>query len=294
MNPKITVLTPTYNRSKYLEKLYESLKNQTNKNFEWFIIDDGSEDETEQEVDKWKEDKIINITYMYKENGGKHKALNLAIKHIDTVLTFIVDSDDWLTEDAIETIEYYYNKYKDNKKIGGFSFLRKYSNGTINGREFPKNELIDNYINVRINANMLDDKAEVYYTEILKQYPFPEFEGEKFISEDVIWIPIAKKYDMVHINKAIYIGEYLEEGLTKSDKKIKVHSPLGMMEHAKVLMYKECCFKSKCKGTILYTIYGLIANKKLLEIYAQIRKKFLFILLLPISIILYEKWKKYI
>lgn len=294
MKPKITILTPTYNRLTYLNKLYESLKKQTNKNFEWFIIDDGSEDGTDYEIDKWIKDKIIDIKYMYKENGGKHKALNTAIKNINTVLTFIVDSDDWLTEDAIESVEYYYNKYKDNKKIGGFSFLRKYSNGKINGREFPENELIDNYINVRINANMLDDKAEVYYTEVLKQYPFPEFEGEKFISEDVIWIPIAKKYDMVHINKAIYIGEYLEEGLTKSDKKIKVHSPLGMMEHAKVLMYKECCFRSKCKGTILYTIYGLIANKKLLEIYAQIRQRFLFTLLLPISIILYEKWKKYI
>lgn len=294
MKPKITILTPTYNRLKYLNKLYESLKKQTNKNFEWFIIDDGSEDGTDHETNKWIKDEIINIKYMYKENGGKHKALNAAIKNINTVLTFIVDSDDWLTEDAIEIVEYYYNKYKDNKKIGGFSFLRKYTDGKINGREFPENELIDNYINVRINANMLDDKAEVYYTEILKQYPFPEFEGEKFISEDVIWIPIAKKYDMVHINKAIYVGEYLDGGLTKSDKKIKVHSPLGMMEHAKVLMYKECCFRSKCKGTILYTIYGLIANKKLLGIYKQIRQKFLFIVLLPISIILYQKWKKYI
>lgn len=294
MNPKITVLTPTYNRAKYLSKLYESLKKQTNKNFEWFIIDDGSIDETKEKVEKWKKDGVISINYMHKENGGKHKALNVAIKNINTILTFIVDSDDWLTEDAIETIEYYYNKYKDNKKIGGFSFLRKYSNGLVNGREFPKDELIDSYINVRINANMLDDKAEVYYTKILKQYPFPEFDGEKFISEDVIWIPIAKQYDMVHINKAIYIGEYLEGGLTKSDKKIKVHSPLGMMEHAKVLMYKECCFKSKCKGTILYTIYGLIANKKLLDIFFGIEQKFLFIILLTVSAIFYKKWKKYI
>ncbi len=170
MNPKITVLTPTYNRAKYLSKLYESLKKQTNKNFEWFIIDDGSIDETKEKVEKWKKDGVISINYMHKENGGKHKALNVAIKNINTILTFIVDSDDWLTEDAIETIEYYYNKYKDNKKIGGFSFLRKYSNGLVNGREFPKDELIDSYINVRINANMLDDKAEVYYTEILKQY----------------------------------------------------------------------------------------------------------------------------
>ena len=258
MEEKITVLTPTYNREKNIGKLYNSLKKQTNSNFIWYIIDDGSTDSTRKLVDSWIQENEIQIIYQYKENGGKHKALNMAIKQINNKMTFIVDSDDWLTDDAIETIYNYYKKYKNNKKICGFSFLREYSNGQINGQKFKQDEQIDNYINVRINANMLDDKAEVYYTEVLKEFPFPEFKNEKFISEDVVWIPIAKKYDMVHINKAIYIGDYLDGGLTKSNKKVKIKSPLGMIEHAKVLMSKECCFRSKCKGMLLYIIYRKI------------------------------------
>ena len=258
MEDKITVLTPTYNRGKYLEKLYNSLRSQTNKEFTWFIIDDGSVDNTKDLVDNWIKENKINIRYEYKTNGGKHKALNVALRQINTKMTFIVDSDDWLTEDAIDIIYKYYEKYKDNNDICGFSFLRKYSNGKINGKKYQNDEQIDNYINARINANILDDKAEIYYTEVLKEFPFPEFENEKFISEDVVWIPIAKKYNMVHINKAIYVGDYLEEGLTRADKKVKIKSPLGMMEHAKVLMIKECSFKSKCKGMLLYIIYRKI------------------------------------
>ncbi len=68
---KFTIFTPTYNRKELLTNLYESLKNQTYKDFEWIIVDDGSSDGTELSVRQFLDEKILNIKYFYKENGGK-------------------------------------------------------------------------------------------------------------------------------------------------------------------------------------------------------------------------------
>lgn len=292
---EITILTPTYNRAGCLPKLYQSLQRQTNKNFKWFIIDDGSTDNTKDLVEKWREENKVQIEYQYKKNGGKHKALNMAIQQVNTKMTFIVDSDDYITDDAIDVIYKYYNKYIDNEDLCGFSFLRKYENGEINGKIFPVNEKIESYIDSRVNGNIMGDKAEVFYTECLKEYPFPEFENEKFLSEAVVWIKMALKYKMVHINKAIYVGEYLENGLTKNIRNNKINSPLGNIELAKVLMYKECSLKSKIKGMLFYIIYGRFANINIKNLYKDVRMKPLFIILYPIGSIIQLYWKhKYV
>ena len=97
----VTILTPTYNRGELLPRLYGSLLQQTQKNFEWLIVDDGSTDGTEKAISSWMMERSLSIRYIRKENGGKHTALNRGIREIETPLTFIVDSDDWLSKDAV-------------------------------------------------------------------------------------------------------------------------------------------------------------------------------------------------
>ena len=70
----ITILTPTYNRAAYLPKLYQSLTEQTNRDFLWMVIDDGSTDDTGSLVEGWQQEKAIPIVYERQENGGKHRA----------------------------------------------------------------------------------------------------------------------------------------------------------------------------------------------------------------------------
>lgn len=288
---KITVLTPTYNRIKELNKLYNSLIQQTNKNFIWFVINDGSNDETEKVVKQWIKEKKINIELKNKENGGKHKAINYAMNYINTELVFIVDSDDYLTDDAIDLIYEYHTKYENNKELCGYSFLRQFPNGEINNKKFPKEELIGSYIDVRINGNIGGDKAEVWYTKCLKEYPFPEFENEKFLGEDIVWIDMALKYKMVHINKAIYIGEYLNEGLTNNRRKNNIKYPNGCVERAKRLMYKQCNLKTRIKGALQYTIYSKFAKNKRYIKSLEEKRVLVLICYFP-ALLLYLKWKK--
>ena len=292
MDKLITIITPTYNRAANLSSLYRSLINQTNNSFVWMIVDDGSTDNTYNVVSTYVAENRIQIDYLKKENGGKHTALNLGIKTINTPLTFIVDSDDQLTDDAIEAISLYYEKYK-NKNLCGFSFLRKYPDGKINGNLFNPDEKIDTYINCRVNGNdMNSDKAEVYFTSCLKEFPFPEFEGERFLGEDVVWAKMSRRYKMVHINKAIYIGEYLDAGLTRNRRNNNIKSPNGCMTRANEYLSPDVNFKFREKCALQYLIYGWFAKKKTKELLKLANQKWLVLLNLAPAKLVYKKWKK--
>ena len=78
--PKFTVATPTYNRKDVLYRVFDSLCAQTMQDFEWIVVDDGSNDLTSELVLHWQEKAAFPIVYFYQENAGKHMALNLAVQ----------------------------------------------------------------------------------------------------------------------------------------------------------------------------------------------------------------------
>lgn len=213
----ITVFTPTYNRGYILHKLYTSLKNQTSDNFEWIIVDDDSTDDTEQVVASF-ESVGNGITYIKQPHGGKHRAINRAVKIAKGDYFFIVDSDDYLTKNAIELVTGWVAAI-DSKQIAGVAGLRTSKAGDIWGGK----PMIDTgkYIEAgnleRETYNLMGDKAEIYSTQVLQEHPFPEFENEDFVTEAVVWNWIALDgYKLRWYNEPIYVCEYLEDGLTKN------------------------------------------------------------------------------
>ncbi len=215
----ITVLTPTYNRAYTLPRLFESLKKQTSRDFEWILIDDGSTDETRTLAESFSaEDCGFSVTYRYKKNGGKHTAVNLGVQLAKGDFSFIVDSDDDLTPDAIETVLVWI-KNIDSPMIAAVSGTRGYRNTGKRMTGFP-NKFHDTYIDVknteRYKFGMMGDMAEVYRTAILRKYPFPVFAGENFLPEGTVWNEIAYQgYYVRCYDKIIYWCEYLDDGLTK-------------------------------------------------------------------------------
>lgn len=288
---KIAILTPTYNRAKCLDSLYNSLLKQTNYNFVWYIVDDGSTDETKQKVEFFKDNEKFEVEYIYKQNGGKHTALNVGVNQIKEPLTFIVDSDDYLTVDAVETILQDYSFIKDKKNVAGLSYLRMDTNGKCLGKQYSKDHFEDTYISERMNNNIWGDKAEIYKTDILKKYPFPAFKGEKFVSEATVWCNISQKYSLYFINKAIYVCEYLEEGYTKNIHKIIYNNPLGAIECYKEMSKKPVKFKLRLKYTVALNVYCMVAKEK---IFKHTNSKFWsFMLLVPSWLIYLNKKRKY-
>ena len=101
--PYFTVFTPTYNRAYILPRLYQSLREQTCKDFEWMIVDDGSTDDTGKLVAQWEDQNNgFDIHYYKIQNGGKPRAINFGITKANGDFFFMVDSDDHLTTDAVQ------------------------------------------------------------------------------------------------------------------------------------------------------------------------------------------------
>lgn len=289
----VTVLTPAYNRGKLLQKLFETLCNQDCKDFEWLIVDDGSADDTSKYVEQMKREADFPICYYRKENGGKHTALNYAYQHIETPLTFIVDSDDLLTANAISTIQNIYEKYKSENDLCGFSFLRgKPDGGYLSTSGVPQDGMKESYIECRINRGIGGDMAEVWYTHCLKEYLFPEFKGEKFLGEDIVWVQMSGKYRMRFFNQVIYISDYLEDGLTNNRRKHNIKSPNGCVARAETFLNSKACIKIKVKSMLQYYIYGKFSGRTGFELLAKSNKKVLYCILFLPSQLLYIKWKK--
>ena len=289
----ITVLTPTFNRGRRLQSLWDSLQKQTVKDFEWLVVDDGSTDGTKDLITQLQEKSDFPIRYIYKSNGGKHTALNVGIQTICSELIFIVDSDDCVTDDAVESILKIHKKYRSQNNICGYAFLRAFPDGKVNGKKFDVDEKIGSYIDVRVNGDDTGaDKAEVFKTHCLKEFPFPEYPNEKFLGEDLVWVRMARKYEMVHINKAIYVGNYLEDGLTNNRRKHNIASPIGCMHRAEEFMESDLKTRYRIKGGLQYIVYGRFAGVKVVDLIRKSRHKVLATVCTPGGLFLHSRWSK--
>ncbi|MGL5616052.1 MAG: glycosyltransferase family 2 protein [Sarcina sp.] len=262
MNTLLTICTATYNRGELLKNLYESLKKQNKQNFNWIIVDDGSIDKTEKIVETFRNDKFFKIDYIKKDNGGKHSALNLGIKKAETELFFIVDSDDILTEDATEKIEYYWNSIENKDEFVGVAGLIDYNENEIIGNCSDKEYIDATAIDYRFKLGYEGDRAEVLRTDILKENLFPIFEGERFLTEAVVWNRIASKgFKYRWFKKIIIITEYLEGGLSDNYNELLENNFNGTKLYYKELINNKNIGK-KIRYVDLSYIYLRLCEKK--------------------------------
>ena len=223
----VTVFTPTYNRAYILGDLYHSLQRQTCMDFEWLIVDDGSADDTKALVASWQgEENLFPIRYVYQENGGKCRAINRGLKEADGRLFFTVDSDDYLTDDAIEKVIRWDGELPKDGHFCGYVGNRGITPTQTPNRLFPGGYLdgtaLDRYDQVD------GERAFVFYTEVHRKYLYPEFPGEKFLTEAVTWDLMAHDgYKMRFYNDIIWIWEYKDDGLTRAGYRVFLENPQG-------------------------------------------------------------------
>lgn len=258
MDKILTVFTPAYNRAYTLHKCYESLKRQTNKNFKWLIVDDGSTDNTKELVMKWKEEVDFEIKYIYKKNGGMHTAHNTAYENIDTELNVCIDSDDYLTDDAVEIIINEWKRVK-NENLAGLGALNIFENGKVIGTKFPENLKTAKYFDIYNKHGVKGDKKFIYRTELTRCFPYPEFEGEKYVGLDYKYKKLDEKYEVALVNKVVCIVEYMEDGSSKNMLRQYRNNPKGWcffrLENLKI---PNTSIKYKFKESVHYISSSLI------------------------------------
>lgn len=248
----ITIFTPTYNRAYILPKLYESLCNQTCRDFEWVVVDDGSTDETKELFDVWLTSTDLTVRYIQQENGGKHRAINRGVREAKGDLFFIVDSDDQLASFAVERILFHYKHIKNNPKFAGLSGLRAHFSGDTIGTS-PDFGILDcSNFDIDYKYKFKGDMAEVFLTKVLKEYPFPEIPNERFCPEILVWNRIALKYNLRYFSEKMYLCDYLPDGLTAAITRVRMQSPVASCYTYKEMVEAPIPFKNKVRASINY------------------------------------------
>ena len=179
---RVTVFTPTYNRDEYISDLYASLLAQSEKAFEWIIVDQGN-DRTGKLAEEFMEKAPFPVIY-HKLAGerGISRALNKMLTMARGELVIKVDDDDRLTPDAIESVLEMAATLPDKTHYAGVSGLKQYPDGSVIGGEWALSCDYVDCTNLERNRYGLEgDKAEAYFLEVLKEYgPMPTVPGEYF------------------------------------------------------------------------------------------------------------------
>lgn len=258
--PLITVFTPTYNRARLLPRLYESLLRQTEADFEWIVVDDGSTDNTPDLINTIRSahHAPFQIRYYRKPGGGKHTAFNLGVSYAKGELFFCADSDDFLPDDALHTVAEEWEKVRHNPYTAGIAGLDlDATTCQIAGTGLPQNTIDCNAIDIRCQYHVGGDLKEVFRTSVLRQYPFPEIKGERFCPEQLVWFRIAQKYILRYINKPLYIAEYQSEGLTANIVRLRMENPIAtMMTYSEMAGY-NLPWLQKVKAAVNYYRFRL-------------------------------------
>ncbi len=259
--PLFSIFTPTYNRAHLLSGVYDSLCAQSCRDFEWVVVDDGSADRTEELVRGWIDEKKITIVYEKQPNGGKHRAFNRGVQLARGKIFICIDSDDSYVPDALEQIASYWREVENDPQIAGFSCLTADRQGNIIGTHLPADRFVSSHYDLYYRYGVKGDKGLIYYTDILRKYPFPEFENEKFVTEAVVLNRISRQYKLYCIDRVLCCVAYQQDGLSSAYALLCNRNPEGSALHMNELNCFKQSFFASVINAALYVKYCLLAGK---------------------------------
>lgn len=247
----ITILTPTYNRAHTLINLYDSLCAQSCHDFEWLIVDDGSNDGSYELIKNFQQKNTsFEIRLIHQENSGKHVAINHGVRAVNGDWIFIVDSDDVLTVDAVQVVQEAAQDLSDDRYVG-ICYRRAHFDGSIIGIKHPSESEIISLHPSRAAVILKGDLAYIFKTQIMRDTPFPVIQGEKFVPELYIWNRIGDKGEILYwVNKVIYLCEYLPDGYSNNFSLNIQKNCQGFKLFYQAQFYRESSLLAKLKCVI--------------------------------------------
>lgn len=223
---KLTVFTPVYNRAELLPKLYKSLLDQTNGDFVWLVVDDGSTDESFSLLKSFEDEGKLDMRIIRQENGGKMRAHNRGVKEAETELFVCLDSDDSFTKDAVSDILNRWELVAGNSRIAGIAANKGQDENTpLYGSSLP--DVKEETLSGIYRRGFKGETTLVFRTEILKKHLFPEIEGEKYVPEDVVYDEIDREYRLSVMDKVLTVCVLTDSGLTDRAAELREKNPGG-------------------------------------------------------------------
>ena len=286
--PLFSIFTPTYNRAHLLHGVYDCLCRQSRQDFEWIVVDDGSTDGTEELVRGWCEENKITIVYEKQPNGGKHRAFNRGVKIARGKIFICIDSDDCYERDALEQIATYWHEVENDPQIAGFSCLTADRQGNVIGTRLPADRFVSSHYDLYYRYGVKGDKGLIYYTDILRKYPFPEFENEKFVTEALVLNRISRKYKLYCIDRVLCRVSYQNDGLSSIYASLCRKSPEGYALYLNDLNLFDKSFFRYVLNAACYVKYSLLARKSPKTIWREaINRRWVFAVSFLLGVLLY-------
>jgi Glycosyltransferases involved in cell wall biogenesis len=218
----ISVFTSTYNRADSIYRVYDSLKKQTCKNFEWILIDDGSTDNTDMVIQRILSEKIITIHHIrFNKNSGKHIAHNKAIEIASGELFSIVDSDWELEENALQyAINCWFNIPEQEKNaLFAMYFGCNLVDGASHSLSISAEYVITDEIEMQYKLKLSGDCWTVGKTSVFREYLFPgDFVGH-YYPEGIIWKRISQNYKIIVYSKELCVIHFDNENSISRGKR---------------------------------------------------------------------------
>ncbi len=284
----ISLFTPFYNRSEYLRRVYASLEKQTNKNFEWIIIDDGSTDNTAEQVEVIKKTATFPIKYVYQVNKGKSSAFNHGLEIAMGEYFFAFDSDDWLYEDAIEVIS---QKILETKNMYGdcpaLVFQCTFENNNPLTKVFPSSPWKAGIFEMVFIEKILGDTAIIFETSKIKKLPFPNFSGEKFVPEALVLHRFEKQYSYYFYNYPVKYVEYQADGLSANMFNLFLNNPQAYYQYCiELVNFFNVPLFQRVRHVAAVGAFSMLINRENKETIKLLEKKAdkgIYMLLLPLT-----------
>ena len=262
--PLFTVFTPTYNRAATLHRVYESLRPQTFRDFEWLIVDDGSQDNTAELVQRWQTEAGFPIRYVKKPNGGKHTAFNRGVQAAHGELLLTLDSDDACLPHSLERLAARWEEISeaDRSRYAGITVLCRDEQGNTVGDEFPADTYDSTTFDLHYRLGISGEKWGFVRTALLRRHPYPEYAGERHVPPGYVWLRLGHTHLTRYVNEALRIYYSSDVSITRSLIKLRAASPLGSRDfYAEVLRYPvklPASFKAAA-NYIRFSLHGGIA-----------------------------------
>ena len=287
----VSVLTPTYNRGHLLKRVYDSLLKQTFQDFEWLIIDDGSTDDTKAISENIIADNLLNVRYYFRENGGRHRAINYAVEKARGLFVAELHSDDQFVPTALERFVRRWEEMPKELKynMAGIVALCAEENGSIIGGPLTDDYIDSNAIEIRTKHKRVGDFISMHRTDMRREFLFPEIPGENYIPPALLWNRIAHKYMFRYINEVLGVKQYLKDGITSRMRGVLIKAPKGLQlwYEERIMSGHSVSMSSKIKNHINYVRFSLHAGESIRKAYKRIPAEKRVLIAMPVGVALY-------
>lgn len=203
-----TVFTPTYNRAHTLQRVYDSLRAQTFRDFEWIVVDDGSTDDTLALVKRWEAEADFDLRLIAQEHGGKHVATNRAVAAARGELFLTADSDDSFVPTALERFKHHWDSIPEGERarFSAVTALVADEHGRLVGTRFPRDPTDSNSLEIHYRYHVRGEKWGFQRTDVMRDHPFPVIPGYRgLVPEGVVWRAIARRYRTRYVNEILRV-----------------------------------------------------------------------------------------